>query len=66
MKYKNKTDKFQSFSSPVANGGVRFYSAAPNEVIEVPDLEGWRAEKFGFEKVLITAPKIVIPIKKKK
>jgi len=51
MKYKNLTDTFVAFSIPKEISGVVWYNVEPNNVIEVPDSEGWRAEAFGLIRV---------------
>ena len=70
-KYKNQTDHFITFSIPQPDSSVVWLEANPNEVIEVPDLEGWRAEAWGLIKVEEAKkeeikPKIVKPKKTKK
>ena len=63
MIYRNISDSFKTFSIPMPNGSVRWYSAEPNGLIDIPESEGHRAIAFGFQKV--EAKKIipVIPIK---
>ena len=58
MKYRNETEKFITFSIPQPNGSVVWLEAHPREIIEVPDLEGWRAEAHGLKKVISSPIKV--------
>jgi len=51
MKFKNLTGSFKSFAIPLQDGSVRWVSASPNEVVDVPDNEAWRAVLKGLIKV---------------
>ena len=49
-KFKNVSGKFNSFCIPLPNGPF-WINAEPNEIVEVPDAEAWRARASGFEAI---------------
>ena len=51
MQFKNNTGKFVCFPVPQLDGSPKWYNFQPNEVLEVPDSEGWRAVSSGLTKL---------------
>lgn len=63
MKFRNETGSFKTFSIPMPNGTVRWISADPNNVVDVPDEHAQIAEAFGLTNLSKPKPKpVVIPV----
>ena len=57
MKFKNLSDLFKNFAIPQSDGSLKWVNMPPNEVMDIPDSEAWRARANGLSEIAESKPK---------